>query len=822
MQQKTEITKDNIIEVLACLSLNHEDLKSRNPDEIWIEIRNAYKKCAIKYHPDKNKTPEAEEQFKDISHAYQLFFKAHESELFTWLFSAEPLINDATPKKAANTVTWSFPDSVKNSLYAYYEGRHGQASDLPGEANSKVRSMLTRILGISSFGFWVEFNNTNFGYIVKSSEQSTINVISEFLTIISEYALECIKPFAFHYEVTIEDAQVFCKTEKVDCDHITIAIKHAMKLENTSSIITIFNENDKKHQIYIHSLASVLIPAFPGKLVSGPSQIPQPALGIAVKTPLQAVVQKSKIQLAFALDVTSSMSSMLGAAKQSLREAGNNIQKTNNEAPDMFVVTYHDYNDEGAPIYTGDRFGRGGRGDTRFDGDASSDIGRFARGDTIARGRGADVAPEPLPEGETTIEAPKLLEALNYPGKRDEHKRPIFTSPDIVSNILDAVQAEGGGDLPEMLEAALAVSTQLPWTAPVRTLYIALDAPPHCHYNGLPSGDSFMTLDAIQKAQATLNNDPVLKNATAPEDWFTQILLLARQGVKINPMVCATSKDVIFMATFIATITGGSAFIINNNDWQKKLSSVIQDATLLDVKEANPMAIIAHTHVQEHSDMRPDNAFFAAIMNIMKSFDINKIFLKSCDITQLAAEVRSIYSNEITVFLKNNQKLDKTLPVGYLPMADDILKMVLNARNTVIINKPTPPALPTRSPLIAHSMFNEAEKDYELTKTKACVFFIFSSMEKASKFHGTHSQYISPIWEPQIQQHLPVIDSDRIEGKFVIRIPINSTRHVGRYGYQQFCNDTKLALPSIGDIKQETRSYQKPAAPADEEKCCIM
>jgi hypothetical protein len=124
--------------------------------------------------------------------------------------------------------------------------------------------------------------------------------------------------------------------------------------------------------------------------------------------------------------------------------------------------------------------------------------------------------------------------------------------------------------------------------------------------------------------------------------------------------------------------------------------------------------------------------------------------------------------------------------------------------------------------LIANSIFNEAEKDYELTKTKACVFFIFSSMEKASKFYVTHNQYISPIWDPQIQQNLPVIDSDCIEGKFVIRVPINSKRHVGLYGYQQFCNDTNLPLPPIGDIKLETRSYQKPAATADEEKCCIM
>ncbi|MCB5645774.1 DnaJ domain-containing protein, partial [Bifidobacterium breve] len=39
------------------------------------DIKKAYRKLARKYHPDVNKTKEAEEKFKDISEAYDVLSK---------------------------------------------------------------------------------------------------------------------------------------------------------------------------------------------------------------------------------------------------------------------------------------------------------------------------------------------------------------------------------------------------------------------------------------------------------------------------------------------------------------------------------------------------------------------------------------------------------------------------------------------------------------------------------------------------------------------------------------------------------------------------
>ena len=46
------------------------------------EIKKAYRKMAVKWHPDKNKSPETEEKFKDIAMAYEVLKDKEKRDIY--------------------------------------------------------------------------------------------------------------------------------------------------------------------------------------------------------------------------------------------------------------------------------------------------------------------------------------------------------------------------------------------------------------------------------------------------------------------------------------------------------------------------------------------------------------------------------------------------------------------------------------------------------------------------------------------------------------------------------------------------------------------
>ncbi|XP_010191281.1 PREDICTED: dnaJ homolog subfamily B member 5-like, partial [Mesitornis unicolor] len=88
------------------------------------EIKKAYRKMALKYHPDKNKDPSAEEKFKEIAEAYDVLSDPKKRAVY-----------DQTGRKGLKTGGGSSGGSGNTFHYTFHGDPHATFASFFGGSN---------------------------------------------------------------------------------------------------------------------------------------------------------------------------------------------------------------------------------------------------------------------------------------------------------------------------------------------------------------------------------------------------------------------------------------------------------------------------------------------------------------------------------------------------------------------------------------------------------------------------------------------------------------------------------------------------------------
>ena len=132
---------------------------SRDADN--AAIKSAYRKLARKYHPDVNKTKEAEEKFKDINEAYEVLSDKVKRQRYDSLGANWQGGADYTPPPGFENFSFNFNQGGAQSFDFGGSG----FSDFFSSLFSVTKLLINFILTISSLVFNNNLSNSLFAFL---------------------------------------------------------------------------------------------------------------------------------------------------------------------------------------------------------------------------------------------------------------------------------------------------------------------------------------------------------------------------------------------------------------------------------------------------------------------------------------------------------------------------------------------------------------------------------------------------------------------------------------------------------------------------------
>lgn len=102
------------------------------------DIKKAYRRLALKYHPDKNKSPEAEEKFKLVAEAYEVLSDKKRRDIYDQFgeeglsggYSAGPGMGGGVPGFGPGGMKFSFTSSDPRQTFASFFGTSDPFADI--------------------------------------------------------------------------------------------------------------------------------------------------------------------------------------------------------------------------------------------------------------------------------------------------------------------------------------------------------------------------------------------------------------------------------------------------------------------------------------------------------------------------------------------------------------------------------------------------------------------------------------------------------------------------------------------------------------------